>query len=76
MSGMIESVAFVFEVFIFIIGLSNLFDKRLKINFYTFILTVVYLYVFSAINRGDYPTYISFFAYLAIFVYCLFILNQ
>lgn len=73
MSGMIESVAFVFEAFIFIVILSNLFDKRLKISFYTVILTLVYLYIFSSINNGDYPTYISFFAYLAIIVYCLFV---
>ena len=73
MSGMIESVALVLEVFIFLVSLSNLFDRRLKFSIYTVMLIAVYLYVFSAINNGDYPAYISFFAYLAIIVYCLFV---
>ncbi len=70
---MIESVALVLEVFIFLVSLSNLFDRRLKFSIYTVMLIAVYLYVFSAINNGDYPAYISFFAYLAIIVYCLFV---
>lgn len=73
MSGMIESVALILEAFIFIIALSNLFDRRLKINVYTIILLVVYLFVFEAINIGDLPKYISLLAYGAIIVYCLFI---
>lgn len=76
MSGMIESVVLILEVFIFLISLSNLFERHLKINFYTVILTAVYLYVFSAISSGDYPEYISFFAYLAIIVYCLFMYKE
>ena len=73
---MIESVALILEAFIFIIALSNLFDRRLKISVYMVILAVVYLYIFSAINNEDYPAYISFFAYLAIIVYCLFVYKE
>lgn len=76
MSGMIESVALILEAFIFIIALSNLFDRRLKINVYTIILLVVYLFVFEAINIGDLPKYISLLAYGAIIVYCLFIYKK
>lgn len=72
MLGVIESIALVLEVSIFIISLSNLFGQRLKVNIYTIVLAIVYLFVFWGINVGEFPTYISFLAYVAIFVYGLF----
>ena len=72
MLGVVESVALVLEVSIFIISLSNLFGQRLKVNVYTIVLVIVYLFIFGGINVGEFPTYISFLAYAAIFVYGLF----
>ena len=72
MSGMIESVALVLELLIMLLALENLFDKKVEPNRYTFLLIIVYLFVFEGINIGDFPTYTALLAYLAIIIYSLF----
>ncbi len=69
---MIESVTLILEVSIILLVLSNLFDKHLKMDIYTVSVIMAYLFIFEAINIGDLPRYLSFLAYVVIFVYSLF----
>lgn len=76
MLGVIESVALVLEVSIILVLLANLFDKHLKVNVYTIVIVLVYLFIFKAINSGDFPTFTALLAYASIFVYGLFIYKK
>ncbi len=72
MLGVIEIISLVLELFVVLVSLSNLFDRHFKIDIYAIMVTSVYLFIFEAINIGDFPAYIAFIAYAAIFVYCIF----
>ena len=76
MLGVVESVALVLEVSIILILLANLFDKKIKLNIYTTLVVIVYLFVFTEINVDGFPTYIAIIAYAAIFIYSLFIYKK
>lgn len=72
MSGIIESVALVLELLAILICLSNTFGKKMSFNIFTIILVVIDLFIFAGVNMYDFPSYIAFLAYVAIFVYALF----
>lgn len=72
MLEVVEIIALVFEVFVALIVLSNLFGKHVRISVYTGLLVIVYLFIFLAINLEDLPTYMAVLAHVAIFVYSIF----
>ena len=76
MSGIIESVAVVLELFVVLISLSNLFDKKVKFDRYMIVLIIVYLFIFTGINSYSFPAYMAFLAYIAIFIYSLFVYKR
>lgn len=71
MSGIIESVALVLELFTILLCLANLFGRKMKFNIYTVILIVIYLFIFNCINSYSLPTYIAILAYIGIIIYGL-----
>lgn len=73
---MIESVALVLEVLTILFCLSGLFGRKIVINIYTIALIIMYVCIFIGINSYDFPIYISYLAYIMIFIYCLFLYRK
>lgn len=72
MSGIIESVALVLELFTILLCLANLFGRKMKFNWYIVVLMIIYIFIFMGINAGRLPEYMVIFAYVAIIIYSMF----
>lgn len=72
MSGVIESVTIVLELMAILICLSNLFEKKMKLDVYVIALAIIDIFVITGINELGFPAYASILVYIAVFAYCLF----
>lgn len=68
---MIENIADIVELFALLYCMSELFGKKLKINIYVVVLSIIAMFLLSLINDYDYPKYLIWILYICIFIYAL-----
>lgn len=59
------------ELFIYLYCLAELFGKKLKLNIYVVVLTIVYMFFAVAIDYSETLTYFVYSLYICIFLYAL-----
>lgn len=71
MKGMIGNVKVLVELFAFVYCLAELFGKKLRLNVYVVVLSIVDMFLMAAIDYYRFPMYLTSILYVCIFLYAL-----
>lgn len=70
-SGLINNLTVVTELFLYIYCLAKLFGEKLKIGIHATIFVIVDLFLIAGIDNFDFPPYLQSLGYIAMFLYGL-----
>ena len=66
---MIRNLIYIIELLAYLYCMSELFGKKLKINIYVVVLSIIDMFVLSLINNYNFPMYFQAIWYICIFIY-------
>lgn len=68
---MLRNMIYIVELFALLYCMSELFGKKLKINIYVVVLSIIAMFLLSLINFYNCPKYLILILYICIFIYSL-----